>query len=596
MSEPKRARLSEAGILDELLRECLSDEEDNIEDDSDDGEVDHVDEEDILSDTQSLEDEEINQPQEDSIVDDSDDDEPLQNIFFAKDKLKNVMKWNRSLPNRPNIRTRSRNIVLHLPGPKGEGRHANTEIECFNLFFDNNVIRLIVASTNIYINMIKDRFQRERDARLTDGIEIRAFIGILLLSGCLGGSRKKTKNMWDNSRGTGVEICYLAMSEKRFRFLMRCIRFDDVRDRHQRREIDRLAPIRELFELMTHSFQRLFTPSEFCTIDEQLVKFRGRCPFRMYIPSKPAKYGIKVFAVVCAKTMYCLNLEVYVGTQPDGPYKLPQSAEEVTLRMIEPIAGTNRNLTSDNWFTSVPLAERLLHEKQLTLVGTIRCNRVGVPNEMRPHKDRTVYSSIFAHHKDKTLVSYCTKPKKAVVLLSTMHEDHKIDEDSGDLQKPEIITFYNHTKIGVDVLDQMCAKYDVARNTKRWPMVIFFDLINISAINASRIHSANNVVTPPISRSDFITNIAWNLIVPKIRERVNVPVLPVELKRRARKLLGLDEPQPERQPTDNKVGRCYRCGRERDRSTRKCCNQCGRKICPDHTLLICDTCMEATNQ
>lgn len=58
-------------------------------------------------------------------------------------------------------------------------------------FFENNVIPLIVASTNIYINMIKERFQRERDARLTDATEIRAFIGILLLSGSLGGSRKK---------------------------------------------------------------------------------------------------------------------------------------------------------------------------------------------------------------------------------------------------------------------------------------------------------------------------------------------------------------------------------------------------------------------
>lgn len=599
MNEPKRTRLSHAEILDELTRDWLSDEEDIVENDSDDGESDHVEEENILSDTESLGDAEINlhQPGQDAMTDDeSDDNEPLGNIYFAKDKLKNVMKWKRNLPNRSQVRTRSRNIVLHLPGPKGEARNTNTEIECFNLFFDNNVIGLIVACTNVYIHFIQDRYQRERDARLTDATEIRAFLGILLLSGSLGGSRKKTKNIWDNSRGTGVEICYLAMSEKRFRFIMRCIRFDDIMDRHHRREIDRLAPIRELFELMIHSFQRFFTPSEYCTIDEQLVKFRGRCPFRMYIPSKPAKYGLKVFALVCAKTMYCLNLEVYVGSQPDGPYKLPQSAEEVTVRMIEPIAGTNRNLTSDNWFTSVSLAERLLNEKQLTMVGTIRCNRVGVPSEMRPHKERAVHSSLFAHHKEKTLVSYCTKPKKAVVLLSTMHEDHKIDENSGDLQKPEIITFYNQTKIGVDVLDQMCAKYDVARNTKRWPMVIFFDILNIATINASRIYNANKAGEPPLSRSDFITNIAWDLIIPKVRERVNVPMLPVELKRRARKLLGMDEPRPEPQPIDNKVGRCYRCGRGRDRSTRKCCSQCGHKICPDHTLLVCDTCMETTHQ
>lgn len=115
------------------------------------------------------------------------------------------------------------------------------------------------------------------------------------------------------------------MSQNRFHFLLRCLRFDDVRDRPQRKEIDRLAAVRDLFELVVHQFQNSYTPSEYCTVDEQLVGFRGRCPFRMYMPDKPARYGIKVYALVCAKTMYAVNLEVYAGRQPDGPYQQSQS-------------------------------------------------------------------------------------------------------------------------------------------------------------------------------------------------------------------------------------------------------------------------------
>lgn len=593
----RREPLDESEIYNEILRDCFTDDEDVISNDSDDGEIDHVEEEIHVPDTENDNinaDSSLEQVVDDlmNVDEDSGDEQPLADLYFSKDKLNNIMKWKKSVPSRPNIRTRSRNIVLHLPGSKGEARNAATEIECFNLFFDNTIIGLIVCSTNIYINKIKGKYERERDARLTDDIEIRAFLGILLLSGVIGGSRKKTKSIWDNSRGTGVEMIYLAMSEKRFRFLMRCLRFDDIRDRDQRREIDRLAPIRELFELFVAKFQQYFTPSEFVTIDEQLVKFRGRCQFRMYIPSKPGKYGLKVFALVCAKSMYCLNLEVYVGTQPDGPYRLSTSAEEVTLRLIEPVAGTNRNLTSDNWFTSIPLAERLLSEKKLTIVGTIRSNRVGVPQELKANKERAVYSSLFAHHKGKTLVSYCTKPKKTVILLSTMHDDHKIDEETGDRKKPEIVTFYNHTKIGVDVLDQMCSKYDVSRNTKRWPMVLFFDLLNIATINASRIYNDNRAGQQVLPRSDFISQVAWELIVPKIRERIEIPGLPAEIKRRGKKLLGIEDPQPQRLIPDNRVGRCYRCGRQRDRSTRKSCNGCGQKICPDHSKQVCDICFE----
>ena len=33
------------------------------------------------------------------------------------------------------------------------------------------------------------------------------------------------------------------------------------------------------------------------TVDEQLLVFRGRYPFRMYIPIKPTKYGIKIIFI-----------------------------------------------------------------------------------------------------------------------------------------------------------------------------------------------------------------------------------------------------------------------------------------------------------
>lgn len=36
--------------------------------------------------------------------------------------------------------------------------------------------------------------------------------------------------------------------------------------------------------------------------------------------SKPAKYGIKIFSIACARTFYTTKIEVYIGKQPDGPY------------------------------------------------------------------------------------------------------------------------------------------------------------------------------------------------------------------------------------------------------------------------------------
>lgn len=73
--------------------------------------------------------------------------------------------------------------------------------------------------------------------------------------------------------------------------------------------------------------------------------------------------------------------------------------------------------------------------------------------------------------------------------MSTLHHHDKIDEITGDKNKPEIIAFYNCTKAGVDV--ELCTTYNVSRNSKRWPMTIFYAILNIAASNANVIFREN---------------------------------------------------------------------------------------------------------
>lgn len=357
-----------------------------------------------------------------------------------------------------------------------------THLECFFLFFDEVIINIIVKSTNIKIASVREKYERPRDARETDDVEIKALFGILILAGVSKSGRQNIFSLFDDSKGTGLEAVYLTMNVQRFRFLLRNLRFDDFTNRPERREIDKLAPIRELFELIVQNFQNNFIPSEYLTLDEQLIAFRGRCSFRQYIPNKPARYGIKIFALVDVKNAYTYNLEVYAGQQPDGPYKMNNNAESVVKRMVQPVEGTRRNITMDNWFTSLPVVKYLLSEKQLTVVGTLRKNKTCIPNNFSTSKNREINSSLFGFQNDCTITSYIPKKNKVVILLSTLHNDASIDQDTGDQQKPEMITFYNQTKYGVDRLDQMCSLYDVSRNSRRWPLTIFFNLINISCI------------------------------------------------------------------------------------------------------------------
>lgn len=70
------------------------------------------------------------------------------------------------------------------------------------------------------------------------------------------------------------------------------MRFDDRQTRDQRKVNDKAAAISDIFSKFVSNSQAVYCPSGLVTIDEMLVPFRGRCPFRVYMPKKPKKYGL----------------------------------------------------------------------------------------------------------------------------------------------------------------------------------------------------------------------------------------------------------------------------------------------------------------
>ncbi|XP_016664280.1 piggyBac transposable element-derived protein 4-like, partial [Acyrthosiphon pisum] len=367
-------------------------------------------------------------------------------------------------------KTKSKNIIKIFPGPKGAARQCKTEIECFSQFFSLDIVDKIVSHTNTYIQWRKlaNPNSRDRNFRLTNKKEIQAVFGALFLIAVKRANRTNLSELF-TSNGTGLMILRANFSERRFRFLMRCIRFDDISTRTDRVKNDKLAPIRDLLNCFVINSQQSYSPGEFTTIDEMLVAFRGRCGFIQYMDKKPAKYGLKMYALCDARTFYTYNLEIYCGKQDTGPFATSNKPYDIVTRLTEPIQKSKRNVTTDNWFSSYPLAENLL-KNGLTFMGTIKKNKKEIPPEfIVQHRNLEPGTHQFGAQPDMTLVSMVTKKKKVVLVLSSMHDDNFTDEGTG---KPNQIMDYNATKGGVDTVDLMCARCSTSRNTRRWPMII----------------------------------------------------------------------------------------------------------------------------
>jgi len=335
------------------------------------------------------------------------------------------------------------------------------------LFYDDAMITEIVTWTDQKIENVKTSYTSKPGFLYNTTVtEIRALIGILLFLGATKSSKENTASIWAKD-GTGKPICIEAMSQKRFLFLVYCLRFDDSTTRAQRRADDKLAPIRNIHDKFFVACEANCTPGTGCTVDESVHGFRGMCSFKQYIPNKPSKYGIKVYVLADSKTFYLVSSKIYKGAGTHAP-GLPVPTQAV-LGLVSSVPGTSRNIITDNYYTSIPLAMELKSRK-LTLVGTMKKNNACFPPSFLAKADEGTVQYAFDHANNFSVLSVAPKKNKMFVFLSTMHSEKK---ERRGYWKEEINVFYNQENGGVDSHDQKFSLYTTARKTNRWPMRLF---------------------------------------------------------------------------------------------------------------------------
>jgi len=116
---------------------------------------------------------------------------------------------------------------------------------------------------------------------------------------------------------------------------------------------------------------------------------------------------------------------------------------------FESFHGSNRNVTYNNWFASVPLAERMKSSPiKCSMIDMSTENKKEIPVNFKITFD--VGQSKFLYHGEKN-VNFIPPPppKEILLLLFTLHKTSKINKTTN---KPEIIMYYNKIKGGLDTL------------------------------------------------------------------------------------------------------------------------------------------------
>ena len=301
------------------------------------------------------------------------------------------------------------------------------------------------------------------------------------------------------------------MSRDRYQEIMKHLRFDDFFSRRQRRETDKFCLISEVWNCFIESCKKCNVPNCDLTIDEQLFPCKAKCPFIQYMANKPDKFVIKFWLLADAQSKYLCNGKPYLGRDPSGS-RCSDLPGDVCLTLLQPYYKKGNNVTTDNYFTSLKLAEEL-KQKKTTILDTIRKQRREVPSTELIMKDKELYvSEIFSSPSGCSLTIYKAKKKKIVCILSSMHRNVNIDQ-CHKKKLPETIQYYNKSKVGVDVLDQMARYHTGKSSTRRWPVAVFFNILDCACINAYIIYCLTTKLK--LSRRQFMLELIKELCKPK---------------------------------------------------------------------------------
>lgn len=109
------------------------------------------------------------------------------------------------------------------------------------------------------------------------------------------------------------------------------------------------------------------------------------------------------------------------------------------------------------------------------------------------------------------LTIYQTEGKLTKMLLSWVlfMNNWSIDQ-SHKKNLPNVINDYNKYKVGVDCVDSMTRLYSSKAQTRRWPVHVFFNILNIAVINSWVLYKEVN--NSNIPRRNFIVQLVEELL------------------------------------------------------------------------------------
>lgn len=469
-------------------------------------------------------------------------------------------------------------------------------VEYFTRFFDptqpagKSLWQVLVDETNSYQELYmrnNPTLKRKSKVHLWQPVavdEMKAFIGVILNMGIL--RKHSIESYWDcTNYSQDTPMFKRVFKLDTFKLILRFFHVSD-RDNEPKRGTVAYDPTYKFKPVLDHFCRTWSTEYKLgpvISIDESIVGFKGRHVLVNYIRiKKHHQWGPKEYNLCDSKSGYCHQTIYHTKGMKTSDHGQPY---DVCEKLMTGHTGKYHHLVVDNYYTSVPLCEKML-EKDTYVTGTIQPNRKFLPADMKKKlKDK---GDICSSRKG-SLLAVNWHDRKQVRLLSTHASARMVEVEKYDNTKkniPHTVYEYNSGMGGVDLSDQMTDNYaGEFRTVKCWKKVVFH-LIDRTLTNAYICYKTNPARQgKAMTHYQFIISVVEGLIngYQEPRKKVGRPsLLPPEARKTERHFL---EIIPEK-----KRKKCAVCAEARNQGYKGTristwCRDCGVGLCKGNCFM-----------
>ena len=168
-------------------------------------------------------------------------------------------------------------------------------LDFFHLLFTMNIVKAIVRKTNKYTQKcLRSAGKDPHSFENVTEIELLAYLGLVIAISLH--SLHSIRDYWSTDWVLGVPTLARIISRDRFEIVTRFLNLNDdtLMPARGSPTFDKLYKVRPFVESIRANLLSQYMPHKQLSVDEAMIKFKGRSSLKQYMPKKPIKRGIKM--------------------------------------------------------------------------------------------------------------------------------------------------------------------------------------------------------------------------------------------------------------------------------------------------------------